>query len=166
MPPVQNAIRWLIDIVGKFPLAVRPGLLIALTLLIGWILIRRVGPAWRLCVRSACAVTDLSIGLVLLAEYHWTQHRRRQDKPAAEAAITGGKVAERILDYAANAYDSLKPVAAKGRWRTPIIWGLIFCGASILLYQLGLHNPAKAPSQLAAHVWQYWTWLAHWARRD
>lgn len=160
---IQGLTRWLVDIVMKFPLAVRPGLFVALALLLGWIAMRRGRSAWRLCVRLTCAVADLAVGLVLLAEYHWTQSRRQQGRPAATAAIIGGKAADRILDYAARGYERPMPVQTGGHWRTPILWGLFFCGTSILLYKLKLHLPPSAPSQLAAHVWHYWVSLKSWA---
>lgn len=120
---IRDPVRWLADTVIRFPEAVRPGLFIALVILVWWFLLRRSRPAWRLGVRSACAMTDLSIGFALLAEYGWTRHRRSQGIPAASAAVAGGQVAERVLDRAADIYEKMTPVKSTGHWRTPVIWG-------------------------------------------
>jgi hypothetical protein len=163
---IRDPVRWLANIVVHFPEAVRPGLFVALVVLIWWFLLRRARPAWRLCVRSACAMIDLSIGFALLAEYGWTRHRRSHGMPAASVAVTGGQVAERVLDRAADIYEKIPPVKSIGRWRTPVIWGVIFCAVSIVLYRVGLHAPPNAPSKLAAHVFRYWATLNGWAHRS
>lgn len=163
MPLIQVPTRWLLEVVMKFPLAVRPGLFIALVILVCWILLRRRRSVWGRSLRIACVAIDLSIGLVLLAEYHWTQHRRHQGKRAAELAIACGSVAERMLDGLAGRYGRPAPSATVGHWRTPLIWGVLICALSVLLYRLQLHTPPNEPALLAAHVWQYWSSLSNWA---
>lgn len=161
---IRDPTGWLLDVVEKFPVAVRPGMFIALALLICWILLRRRNSLATRILRVACIATDVSIGLVLLAEYRWTHHRRHQGKPAAELAIVGGGVAERMLDGVADLYGSRRPSAVAGHWRTPIIWGILICAVSILLYRLQLHTPSNGSTTLAAHVWHYWSSFSNWAR--
>jgi hypothetical protein len=161
---IQDVARWIVGIVMRFPVAVRPGLFIALLVLLAWVLVRRGRWILWLGVRAACLMTDVSIGIALLAEFHWTRHRRQQGKAAAELAVTAGKAAERVLDFACNAYELPKAVAARGHWRSPIIWGVLFCAASVLLFELGTRPPPNVSAPLAAHVWRYWIEIKGWAR--
>jgi hypothetical protein len=160
---IQAPARWLMDLVVAFPLAVQPGLFVAFVVLIGWLLLRRGRVLWRFCVRMLCQVTDVTLGLVLLAEYQWTQRRRRAGMAAAQAALTGGQVAERILDGVAVAYLAPGPAVRQGRVRTPVIWGVIFCAVSVTLYWVELHATSGAPGQVAARVWHYWATIHGWA---
>ncbi len=160
---IQDPVRWLLDLVVKFPLAVQPGLFVALVVLTCWLLLRRGRVLWRFCVRLLCQVIDVMVGLVLLAEYQWTQCRRRAGMAASLVALTGGQVAERILDGVAVAYLIPGPSVRQGRVRTPVTWGVIFCAVSVVLYLVELHATSGAPEQVAAHVWHYWSRIHRWA---
>ncbi len=100
-------VKWLINLIALLPDVVRPGVFIAVLVLIVWfVAIQRGLPnLWHATCRGSARVADLTIGVVLLPEYLMTTSRQRRGQGPGEAVFAISGVADRALDGVAGFYE-------------------------------------------------------------
>jgi hypothetical protein len=162
MSLIRIPVRWLADFTGHFPVAVQPGLFVAALLFIAWLLLRRRRPIWNGSVRGAAVTADLIVGLLLFPEYAWTSAQRARGRTPGPLAETGSRLAERVLDNAASAYERHGRVPTVGR--PPLLWAVFFCLLSLAMHWLMLRTPVNGFTQFAGTVWNHWSSFDQWAR--
>ena len=161
MSLIRTPVRWLLDLTGHFPAALQPGLFAAAVLFIAWLLLRRRRSLWNRSVRYVSVTADFIVGLMLLPEYAWTSAQRSRGQTPGTLVLAGGRVAERVLDHAASAYERHGPVPKAGR--VPLVWAVIFCVLSLAVHWLMLRTPASGVTQFAGKIWEHWSSFDHWA---
>jgi hypothetical protein len=100
-------LEWIVQAIAWLPEALRPGVFLALVVLILWfVLVRHAVPdLWHAVCRGLARLVDLCVGLVLLPEYAITTARRRRGEPPAQWAFALGGIADVLLDGAAWLYE-------------------------------------------------------------
>lgn len=100
-------VKWLINLVALLPDAMRPGVFLAVLVLIVWFVViqRGLPNLWHATCRGSARVVDLTIGVVLLPEYLMTSSRQRRGQAPGEAVLAISGVADRALDGVAGFYE-------------------------------------------------------------
>ncbi len=95
---------WLVQAVAWLPEALRPGVFIAVVVLIVWfVFVRRGLPdLWRAGCRGLAYLIDASVGIVLRLEYTTTTARRRRGKAPPQWAFALAGMTDAIQDGAAQ----------------------------------------------------------------
>jgi hypothetical protein len=153
---------WLTGIAGHFPLDVQPGVCIGILILLLWLLTVARRSAWNALVRVACLMTDFAVGLLLLPEFAWTRARRAHGEAPGTLAVVGGRVADRALDTAADAYDA-HPLM-KFRWALPAVLIVLLLIGSGFDYWLIHQSPPSRATLDAGDVWRCWVEFNNWTR--
>jgi hypothetical protein len=96
---------WPVQAIGWLPEAVRPGVFVALVVLLVWVVARgQLGGVWRALGRGAARLLDLAVGIVLRIEYGITSARRRGGEAPPRWAFALAHVTDGIEDGAAWLY--------------------------------------------------------------
>lgn len=120
--------QWLIQLIALLPVALRPGVFLALVIALLWfVFVHRGLPSlWRRTCRGVAIAIDFGVGLVLLPEYLLTSERRRRGEEPGSVALALAPLAERILNAAAAVYQRNLP---KKKAETPAATGTSGKGA-------------------------------------
>jgi hypothetical protein len=99
--------EWLVEVVARLPPALRPGVFLALVVLIVWfVFVRRGLPdLWHALWRGGARLVDALVAGPLLLEYAVTSSRRRRGEPPPQWALALGGVTDVVLDGAASVYE-------------------------------------------------------------
>jgi hypothetical protein len=97
---------FLVQAISWLPEALRPGVFVAVVILLLWFIFIRRGllEAWRATCRGTARAIDLSLGAVLRIEYTITTARRRRDEAPPRWAFAFAGVSGTLEDYAARLY--------------------------------------------------------------
>jgi hypothetical protein len=111
MPPFT----WLVQAIALLPEALRPGVSIALIVLVLWFVVVRRGvpDLWRAGCRGLARAVDFSVGLVLRLEYTITTGRRRRGEAPPRWAFALAGVTDAAQDGAEWLYGRYQRPAAK-----------------------------------------------------
>jgi hypothetical protein len=103
---------WPVQAIAWLPEAVRPGIFVALVVLLVWVVARgHAGGVWRASCRGAARLLDLAVGAVLRVEYAITSMRRRGGDAPPRWAFALAYMTDGIEDGAAWLYArNLPPV--------------------------------------------------------
>jgi hypothetical protein len=105
---------WPVQAIAWLPEALRPGVFIAVVVLIVWfVFVRRgVSDLWRAGCRGLAHLIDVSVGIVLRLEYTMTTARRRRGKAPPQWAFALTGMTDVIQDGAARLYESHRGAVA------------------------------------------------------
>ncbi len=173
--------QWVIQLISLLPVALRPGVFLAVIVSLTWfVFVRRGLPSlWRRACRGVAMTVDLVVGLVLFPEYLLTTSRRSRGEQPGSIALTVAPVAERVLDAAAGLYERSLPKetsktsseeaseqASKKtpKRRFPWAWCALViaacAGAWIAMDQMAPREEAK---RTLAEAFEYWREVEAWA---
>jgi len=151
---------WLLSLANHFPAAVQPGVYVALIILLLWIVVRALRPLWNALIRLLCLTVDFGVGLLLLPEFVWTRVQRARGGWAGPLALASGRVAESVLDVAADVYER-HPFQRIGK-RPPLVLIALLLIVSGVDYWLLHKSPPSTASRYAADTWRYWVQFRNW----
>jgi hypothetical protein len=151
---------WLLGIANHFPARVQPGVYIALIILLLWIVVRALRPLWNALIRLLCLAVDFGVGLVLLPEFVWTRAQRARGCWPGPLTLASGRVAEYVLDVAADVYE-MHPFRRISK-RPPLVLIALLLIASGVDYWLLHKSPPGTASRYAADTWRYWVQFRNW----
>jgi hypothetical protein len=179
---------WFVQAIALLPEALRPGVFIALIVLVLWfVLVRRGVPdLWRAGCRGLARLIDFSVGVVLRLEYTITTGRRRKEKAPPRWAFALAGVTDVVQDGAVWLYERhQRPVAkqiehdddaeeeqkqpmppqrmSRGPWLVGAVIVLIFTGAWITMDELSETDIVK---YRLAQVFDPWRDVEEWAGVD
>jgi hypothetical protein len=178
--PIAPA-QWLIQLISLLPVALRPGVFLAVVVSLAWfVFVRRGLPSlWRLSCRGVAITVDLAVGLALFPEYLLTTSRRSRGGQPGSMALTVAPVAEHVLHAAAALYErSLpketskeaskeisEPASKKTpKRRFPWIWCALViaacAGAWIAMDQMA---PGEEAKRTLAEAFEHWRDVEAWA---
>jgi hypothetical protein len=102
---------WPIQAIAWLPEALRPGVFVALLVLLLWfVFVRRGVPdLWRACCRCAARLLDFGLGIVLRPEYMVTRARRRRGQTPPQWAFALANVTDVVEDGALRLYQRYQP---------------------------------------------------------
>lgn len=112
-------LKWLINLIALLPDVVRPGVFLAILVLIAWFVVvqRGMPSAWHAVCRGTARLLELTVGMVLLPEYLMTTSRQRRGQHPGETVLAVSGVAERLLDGADGLYERHRREPIK--WKSP-----------------------------------------------
>jgi hypothetical protein len=126
-------LKWLVQTIAWLPDALRPGVFVAVLILVAWfVFVQRGLPnLWHGVCRLAARTADAIVGLALLPDYVSTMARQRRGEPPTNLVLTTGEAADRVLDGAGALYERHQrdPIA----WK-PVPW--IPCLVAIVVFGL------------------------------
>jgi hypothetical protein len=180
--------QWLIQLIALLPVALRPGVFLALVIALVWFVFvyRGLPSLWRRTCRGAAIVVDLIVGVVLLPEYLLTTAKRTRGGQPGSVALAVSPLAEQVLDAASAVYERNLPkkevegiteasgdgAKAKSKQllktppkkRFPWVWcGLVIAvcaGGWIAMDQMSQADEAK---RTFADAFEYWREVEAWA---
>jgi hypothetical protein len=185
--------QWLIQLIALLPVALRPGVFLALVVALLWfVFVHRGLPSlWRRTCRGAAIAIDFSVGLALLPEYLFTSERRRRGEEPGSVTLAVAPLAEQILNAAAAVYqrnlpkkkaDTTAAVGTSGKaakatasdvskvtskrrfpWVSCGLVIVICAGAWIAMDQMA---PADEAKRTFADAFEYWREVEAWAEVD
>ena len=151
---------WLLGIVGHFPVAERPGVYIGLLILLIWAVVRASRPTYNVLLRLACLSVDFVVGLLLLPEFAFTRVQRANGDAPGSVILASSRVAEKVLDAAADVYAAHPVVRIKKR--PPIFLIVLLLVASVADYWLLHKAPPNSATKIAHNIWKYWVQFEKW----
>lgn len=177
--PIAPA-QWVIQLISLLPVALRPGVFLAVIVSLTWfVFVRRGLPSlWRRTCRGIAISVDLVVGLALFPEYLLTTSRRSRGQQPGSIALTVAPLAEHVLDAAAALYERSPPRTSKEasrqksepaskkmpKRRFPWIWCTLViaacAGAWIAMDQMASAEQAK---RTLAEAFEYWRDIEAWA---
>jgi hypothetical protein len=160
MAVVRGLAAWLLGIVRHFPVAAQPGLYLVLLVLIIWAVVRARRPIYNALLRLSCLSVDAAVGLLLLPEFAFTRVQRANGEAPGPVILASSRVAEKVLDSAAGAYEAHPFVGIKKR--PPIFLIVLLIAASIVDYYLLHKAPPNSASKFARNVWNSWVQFGKW----
>jgi hypothetical protein len=157
--------RWLIQGIAWLPVALRPGVFLAVVALAVWLVaVQRALPSLghRVCRGAALAVGGL-VGLAILPEYKITTARHRHGQAPGALAQRLSPVADGVLETARSFYWHHE--RAPMRWRRPpwktLAASIAVCGVAwVVMDQAPAASPVK---QQLAQVFDVWRHVEAWA---
>jgi hypothetical protein len=165
--------KWFVQLIALLPVALRPGVFLAVILAILWfVLVRRGLPAlWRRAWRGVAVCLDLIVGVSLFPEYVLTSARRSRGQPPGQAARATAPIADRALDAAAALYEAnvpKKPATDQpSKKKFPWLWCALIvavcAGAYIAMEQTSRADEAR---HTLAEVFDYWRDVEDWGEVD
>ncbi|MGH3264973.1 MAG: hypothetical protein ACRDNS_23615 [Trebonia sp.] len=153
---------WLLSIADRFPVAVQPGIYLALLILLVWALTRARRPIYNAALRVACLAADLVIGLLLLPEYAFTRAQRAAGGAPGPLMLAVGRAVERVLDGAADLY-AAHPLVRIAK-RPPLVLIVLLIAVSYLDYWLLHQAPPNTAIKVSHNIWSAWVQFATWTR--
>jgi hypothetical protein len=161
-------LKWLVQLVAWLPDALRPGVFVAVIVLVAWfIFVQRGLPSlWHAGCRGAARVIDLVVGLALLPDYVITTSRQKRGEAPVESVLVIGDFADRILDGTGSFYERHRREPIK-RKRVP--W--IPCAAIVVILAIPWFVMDRAPAgsevrRNLAGVFGNWRDFEDWAEVD
>jgi hypothetical protein len=178
--------QWLIQLIALLPVALRPGVFLALVIALIWFVFgyRGLPSVWRRICRGAAIAVDLIVGVVLLPEYLLTTARRTRGGQPGSIALAVSPLAEHVLNAASAVYQrnlpkkevEETPAEASGasanakqalktppKKRFPWVWcGLaiaVCAGGWIAMDQMSQADQAK---RTFADAFEYWREVEAW----
>lgn len=185
--------QWPIQLIALLPVALRPGVFLAVVIALVWfVFVRRGLPSlWHRTCRDAAIAIDCSVGLVLLPEYLLTSARRGRGEEPGSVALALAPLAEQILNAAAAVYQRNLPeknadttaaagtsgkaakstvtdaskVTSKRRFPwMPCGFVIVICAVAwIAMDQMA---PADEAKRTFADAFEYWREVEAWAEVD
>jgi len=166
-------LRWVVQAIVLLPDLLRPGVFLALLVLLGWfVFVQRGLPhLWAATCRGAARVADRAIGLLLLPQHLLATARRR----GGQAVAAGGgrdapppfdELADRALDGVAALYASHRREPLQWRrppWKACALLVAVCAGAWLAMD--GLPADSDARRELAG-VYDRWRDVEAWAGVD
>lgn len=164
----MTPLKWLVQVVAWLPEPVRPGVFLALMVIVLWFVLVQRGlvPVWHGTVRGLARLIDGILGVVLWLEFTITAARRRRGKPATRWALVLGGATDAILDHAASLHElhEHKVVAWKRPpWKRCMAIMLLCTGAWLTMEHLSVSSIAK---YRLAQAFTPWRDLEAWADAD
>lgn len=161
-------LKWLVQAVAWLPQSVRPGVFLALMVIVLWFVFVQRGlvPVWHGTVRGLAHLIDGIVGVVLWLEFTITAARRRRGKLATRWALVLGDATDAILDRAASLHElhEHKAVAWKRPpWKRCMAIMLLSTGAWVTMEHLSGSSIAK---YRLAQAFAPWRDLEAWADAD
>jgi hypothetical protein len=153
---------WLLGIARHFPTAVQPGVYLAMIILLIWAVFRGRRPIYNAALRLTAVTTDFVVGLVLLPEFAVTRVRRANGGAPGGLTLAGGRVAEKLLDTAADIY-AAHPLVRISK-RPPLLLIALLLVASGVEYWLLHKTPPNSATRVAHEIWKYWVQFERWTR--
>lgn len=163
-------LKWLVQATALLPDALRPGVFLAVIVLILWFTLRQRGlpSLWAAACRGVARVVDRAVGLAVLPQYLVANARQRRGghavgAPTADTTLVLSDLADKVLDGAASLYEShqREPMAwRRPPWKTCLLIVGLSAGAWIAMDQLPVDSEAK--SELAG-AYDNWRDLEDWA---
>jgi hypothetical protein len=163
-----SPLKWLLQAVAWLPEPVRPGVFLALMVIVLWFVLVQRGlvPVWRGTVRGLARLIDGIVGVVLRLEFTITAAWRRRGKAATRWALVLGEATDAILDHAASLHErhEHKAVAWKRPpWKRCMAILLLCTGAWVTMEHLSVSSIAK---YRLAQAFAPWRDLEAWADAD
>jgi hypothetical protein len=160
--------QWLVRAVANLPDALRPGVFLALIIVLLWFLFvrRGLGALWQALCRGAANAVTVLVGLVLLPEYAMTTARRRRGEAPGRIALVMARPSEMILDGAASLHErhqEKKKRSSKPPWKLSLFVIVAAAAAWITMDSLPAREPAKRD---LARIYQHWRDVEVWADVD
>lgn len=165
--------KWFIQLIALLPVALRPGVFLAVILAILWfVLVRRGLPGlWRRAWRGVAVCLDLIVGAMLFPEYVLTSARRSRGQLPGQAARATAPIADRALDAAAALYEANLPKKPgkdqPSKKKFPWLWCALIiavcAGAYIAMEQTSRADEAR---HTLAEVFDYWRDVEDWGEVD
>lgn len=161
-------LKLLVQIIAWLPGLLRPGVFLAVIVLIVWfVAVQRGLPnLWHAVCRGAARLVDLIVGIVLLPDYLMTTARQKRGESPGEAVLAMGNVAERVLDGAAGFYEhhQSKPIEWKPAPWIPCAVIVVVCAIPwVVMDRLSASSEVKV--QLAK-AFDRWRDVEAWADVD
>lgn len=151
---------WVLSITGHFPVAIQPGVYLGLIIVLIWAVTRARRPIYNALLRLSALTVDFVVGLVLLPEFAMTRAQRANGGAPGAAALVGGRVAEKVLDTAANVYVAHPFVRISKR--PPLVLIALLLIASGVDYWLLHKAPPNTATKIAHNIWSYWIQFKTW----
>jgi hypothetical protein len=160
--------QWLVRVVANLPDALRPGVFLAVIIVLLWFLFvrRGLGALWQALCRGAANVVTVVVGLALLPEYATTTARRRRGQPPGRVALVIARPSEMFLDGAASLHErhqEKKKRSSKPPWKLSLLVVVAAAAAWLTMDSLPARDPAKRD---LARIYQHWRDIEVWADVD
>ena len=166
---VEAPVQWLIRTIAYLPDALRPGVFLAVLIVVFWFVLVREGISelWRSACRSVAWITDVVVSLALLPEYAITTARRRRgDTPGRLALLMAGP-SEVLLNGAVSLYERHEHKSERSKKRPPwtvcVLVVIVVAGAWVTMDDLAAGEPTKR--QLSG-LYERWRDIEAWADVD
>jgi len=158
--------KWAVRQVTWLPVALRPGVLLALIVAIAWLVfVRPRAPAlWHASCRLVARGTEFVVGLVVLPDYIIASSRRRRDATVAVGPTVLDRGTRPVLSRADAVYerhrrDPLRLSALP--WPLLLAIVAIFASAWLVMDHLPVTTPFRHE---LSNVFQYWRDVEDWAQ--
>jgi hypothetical protein len=160
---LKKLVDLLAGLIAPFPLAVQPGLFLAVGLMLLWLVLKRGRVLWNWGIRTTTLLIGSGTGLVLYPEYVHTTTRRRSGASPSSVAIGVTPMIDRVLDGVSDAYTAHPRTETKALGCPPIAWAVVLCVCSVVLYYVARRPDGQAVAPLADAVFTNWASLRRWA---
>lgn len=176
---------WPVQAIGWLPEAVRPGVFVALVVLLIWLVVRAPGSLWRALCRGVARLLDIAVGFLLRPEYAITTARRRRGEAPPRWAFALAHVTDGVEDGAVWLYERHQPPAAEPveddeeaepvadeerstRGRTPVLVActVILVGCTAAWITMDRLTPTSIAKYELAEMFGPWREIEEWAGVD
>lgn len=158
-------VKLVIQLISFLPEALRPGVFLALVVLLAWfVFVQRGLPSlWHAICRGAARIVDLLVGVLVLLEYALTTARQRRGESPGNATMVVSNVAERVLDGAGGLYERHTREAIK--WKRPpwIVCGVVIAVCGVAWLVMDLTDNGSPVKQELSSVYDHWRDVEAWA---
>lgn len=155
--PVRS-LSWLPD-------AVRPGLFLAGTGLLVWLVATRAAVLWHGALRGLAVAVDAVVGAALLPEFALTSLRRERGRGPGPATLVVGNVADRILVAAAALHErhAGRPQPQESAPTIPYRFVAVALLVPLCAWLAMDQLPDSPIAGLVDRFWAYWNDVEAWA---
>lgn len=161
-------VQWIVQALSLLPPALRPGVFLAILLVIVWLLfVQRIAPQlWHLACRIVARLLNTMVALLLFCEYTLTRARRRRGGQPKDFTFIFGDTVENLAGWAVafhGRHQASKIVWKRFPWKQCVLVIAVFAGLWVVMDKIPATDAAK---RQLAEGFEVWRKVETWAHVD